>query len=313
MMTRGRYMIMDYCPRGAIMETDQLPRPPLDASDCRRWFADSVLGLQYLHFQGVIHHDLKPDNILVNMKGAAVISDFGVSRASHYTGNAGPGGGASDKTKGALGTPLYNAPEKFCADASGYDGAAADVWALGVTLHAMVFGELPYPAATHETPEKLEGAITAEEEWQCAHACADADLLALLSGMMRKRPTERFTLHDVHDAPWDRAVIAVEEDTGGGSRDSWKKIVVSHAQAAGAVAKCTAQRSKSVITSVSPGGPPKAGSDLSTGGSSIREESIKEESIKEEESEVAGVTVQVDDDVGMCGCFGSKPKRTSTA
>jgi serine/threonine protein kinase len=100
--TRGaarRYMVMEFCTLGAIMETEKLPCAPLDMRDTRRWFADSVLGLQYLHFQSVVHHDIKPDNILVNSKRAAVISDFGVSRAY---------GGTSEK--GASGTPLCTCP-----------------------------------------------------------------------------------------------------------------------------------------------------------------------------------------------------------
>merc|ERR1719240_2282439 len=94
-------MVMDYCPRGAIMETESMPCAPLARSAARDWFADAVVGLEYLHFQGVVHYDLKPDNILIAEDGRAVISDFGVSRA-HVK---------SDTTIGAPGTPTYTAPE----------------------------------------------------------------------------------------------------------------------------------------------------------------------------------------------------------
>lgn len=234
------YMVMDYCPRGAIMETENLPCEPLALKDARRWFAETVLGLEYLHFQSVVHHDLKPDNILVNMRGAAVISDFGVSRARDYNEAQNPTldrKSSASEAKGAAGTPLYNAPEKF--DSNDYDGTLADVWALGVTLHAMVFGELPFPAAQFSTPEALEAAVKGEGEWKLGSACDDVSLVALLEGMMTRDPTRRHTLEQVHNADWDAAWIAVEEDTagGGGPRASWKKISVTDQEVGTAVKK----------------------------------------------------------------------------
>ena len=53
------YMIMEYCERGAVMETEKLPCKPLEIVNARRWFADALLGLQYLHYEGIVHHDLK--------------------------------------------------------------------------------------------------------------------------------------------------------------------------------------------------------------------------------------------------------------
>ena len=45
------YMVMDYCPHGAIMDSHQMPVEPIPHDKCRKWFTDAVIGLDYLHFQ----------------------------------------------------------------------------------------------------------------------------------------------------------------------------------------------------------------------------------------------------------------------
>jgi len=210
------YMVMDFCPKGAIMETEKMPCPPLAMADARRWFVDSCVGLDYLHFQGVVHYDLKPDNILIASDGRAVISDFGVSRVHPNK---------SDTTVGSPGTPTYTAPEVW--GVGGYAGKVADVWSLGVTLHAFVFGCLPYPALNQQ---ELIAMVTDPAEWTCQHACEDAELLALITGMMQKVPTARMTLEQVESSPWIASACALRA-----AADTWEKIEVDEAELAKAI------------------------------------------------------------------------------
>lgn len=211
------YMVMDYCPRGAIMETEKMPCEPLAREDARKWFADSVVGLDYLHFQGVIHYDLKPDNILIAGDGRAVISDFGVSRVTPNR--------SSDTTVGSPGTPTYTAPEVWGKGA--YHGRLADVWSLGVTLHGMVFGCLPY-SATSQT--ELIAEVTDPTEWSCAHECDEPQLLEVLAGMMQKVPDNRMGLEGVAQCAWVSA--AVEARKGG---VEWSKIEVNEEELRAAI------------------------------------------------------------------------------
>ncbi|KAJ9355884.1 hypothetical protein DTO280E4_6287 [Paecilomyces variotii] len=135
--------------------------PCLTMSEARNAFRDSVLGLEYLHYQGIIHRDIKPANLLVTANHRVKISDFGVS----YLGrpmrddeeeqvtetDASELDDARELSK-TVGTPAFYAPE-LCYTGDDFVSAignvpkitgAIDVWSLGVTLYGMIFGRLPF-------------------------------------------------------------------------------------------------------------------------------------------------------------------------
>src|SRR6059036_4192782 len=107
---------------------------PLPEPDIVRLAAGVARGLEFAHQQGVIHRDLKPDNILIRSDGSPVISDFGIARVvSGYV--------ASTGVNMTIGTPQYLSPEQ----AQGrFVDPRADFYALGVTLYKAATGELPF-------------------------------------------------------------------------------------------------------------------------------------------------------------------------
>ncbi|KAF9189997.1 hypothetical protein BGZ51_009059 [Haplosporangium sp. Z 767] len=79
---RKIYLVLEYMEGGEVRWKDADEKPILHLEDARAIFRDVVLGLEYLHMQGIIHRDIKPANLLLSGDGAVKISDFGVSHFS---------------------------------------------------------------------------------------------------------------------------------------------------------------------------------------------------------------------------------------
>ena len=134
--------------------------PCLTIEQARRTFRDTVLGLEYLHYQGIIHRDIKPANLLWTAEHRVKISDFGVSYLGRpirddddnnedlAEADAQPLDEAVELAK-TVGTPAFYAPELCYTDLTAPRLAVTgqiDLWALGVTLYCLVFARLPFLA-----------------------------------------------------------------------------------------------------------------------------------------------------------------------
>ncbi|KAG0082466.1 hypothetical protein BGZ92_011714, partial [Podila epicladia] len=76
---RKIYLVLEYMEGGDVRWKDSEDKPILHLDEARSIFRDVVLGLEYLHTQGIIHRDIKPANLLLSADGTVKISDFGVS------------------------------------------------------------------------------------------------------------------------------------------------------------------------------------------------------------------------------------------
>ncbi|MEO6066530.1 MAG: protein kinase [Gemmatimonadota bacterium] len=155
--------------------------PRLDPEVARRVLGEVADALDYAHGHGIIHRDVKPENILIeDAGGKALLADFGVARAST--------GGSTLTSIGALiGTPLYMSPEQAAGERD-LDGRS-DLYSLGVVGYRMLAGRTPFeggelravlaahitqpvPALSAEIPEALRGTIhralakLPEERWR---------------------------------------------------------------------------------------------------------------------------------------------------
>ncbi len=106
----------------------------LTPEDATRMMRDVLQGLQAIHEAGIVHRDVKPQNVLVDPNGTGKISDFGIARGARDS-------GLTD-TGMALGTAAYMAPEQARA---GDVVPESDLYAAGVILFEMLTGRLPFP------------------------------------------------------------------------------------------------------------------------------------------------------------------------
>ncbi|MFB6374593.1 MAG: AAA family ATPase, partial [Bradymonadaceae bacterium] len=142
--------------------------PPLDEEYLRETLIGLITGVQALHDYGMLHRDLKPDNVMVNSQGRAVVLDFGL--VADIEGRAGTRPGDEDHS-GITGTPRYLAPELAWDEPL---GEAADWYSVGVMLYEVLTGRPPIEADTTiaELYQKNENPPTPVREYQPG-ACAD--------------------------------------------------------------------------------------------------------------------------------------------
>jgi len=133
------YFVMGYV-RGESL-ADRLRRDgKVSESDGRRILADVASALDHAHRQGIIHRDIKPDNVLLDDEsGRAMLTDFGIAKAIG-------GGDALTKIGSVVGTPQYMSPEQ--ASGRGDLDARTDIYSLGVMAYAILSGRLPFEATT---------------------------------------------------------------------------------------------------------------------------------------------------------------------
>jgi len=165
--------------RARLSREGELPVP-----EAVRLLREVVDALAYAHRQGIVHRDIKPDNILLSQHHA-VVTDFGIAKALSSAG----GGGTLTVTGMAIGTPAYMAPEQ----ASGEDGVdhRADIYSLGALAYEMLAGEPPFRGNTAQAliAAQLTRSATPLTEMRAA---VPPDLAAVIHRCLEKRPADRF-------------------------------------------------------------------------------------------------------------------------
>ncbi|KAI9676805.1 MAG: hypothetical protein M1829_002900 [Trizodia sp. TS-e1964] len=241
--------------------------PCFTIPQARQTFRDTVLGLEYLHYHGIIHRDIKPANLLWTTQHRVKISDFGVS----YLGRPMRDDYNDDMSESdakmldeavelakTVGTPAFYAPELCDTDFSKPRPSISgqiDVWSLGVTLYCLLFAKLPFTAkddfalykaiATKEvdipsrrlrveelnSPSRSSPRRDKRAEDDLMYEEIDDTLRDLLRRLLKKDPRERITIREVKRHPWVVEDIpdpaAWAEETDPARQNQGKKIEIS--------------------------------------------------------------------------------------
>lgn len=142
-------------------------------------------GLHYCHSKGILHRDIKLDNILLNGEGDIKICDFGVSKQVK----------SGERMTEQCGTPAYIAPE-ILRD-KGYEGFNVDIWSAGVVLFAMLYGTVPFKANNMHELHKLiiKGKYTLKED-------ISEEARDLLKKLLEPDPRLRISIPNIYKHPW---------------------------------------------------------------------------------------------------------------
>ncbi len=154
-----------------------------------RVLRDVARALAYAHRRGVVHRDVKPENILLGEDGDALVADFGIAKALVAATDGGTDGyGALTSAGVALGTPAYMAPEQALGDSTA--DHRADLYALGVIAYELIAGTHPYVGRSMQALVAAH-ATEAPEPLSNRRANVPDRLSVLVMRLLEKHPADR--------------------------------------------------------------------------------------------------------------------------
>ncbi|MBQ1090155.1 serine/threonine-protein kinase [Streptomyces sp. B93] len=189
----------------------------LDAREAARIGLEVLGALEAAHAAGILHRDVKPDNVLLGRHDRVVLTDFGIAQIEGET-------NLTD-TGGFVGSPEYIAPERVLGQRP---GPASDLWSLGVVLYAATEGVSPFRRSN--TPATLQSVLNATP---APPASARGPLADAINGLLQKDPARRPNAAQVRallettanpPAPAPTRVVTLAEPGAGGSRPSGVRI-----------------------------------------------------------------------------------------
>uniref|UniRef100_A0A8D0F100 non-specific serine/threonine protein kinase n=1 Tax=Strix occidentalis caurina TaxID=311401 RepID=A0A8D0F100_STROC len=176
-------IVMEYASKGDLYDYIS-ERQRLTEQEARHFFRQVVSAIYYCHKNGIVHRDLKLENILLDANGNIKIADFGLSNVYQQ-----------DKLlQTYCGSPLYASPEII--NGRPYKGPEVDSWSLGVLLYILVHGTMPFDGHDYKTLVKQITSGDYREPTKLSDACG------LIRWMLMVNPERRATIEDIATHWW---------------------------------------------------------------------------------------------------------------
>ncbi|KAM6453686.1 NUAK family SNF1-like kinase 2 [Liasis olivaceus] len=176
-------IVMEYASKGDLYDYIS-ERQRLTEQEARHFFRQVVSAIYYCHKNGIVHRDLKLENILLDANGNIKIADFGLSNVFQQ-----------DRLLHTFcGSPLYASPE--IVNGRPYKGPEVDSWSLGVLLYILIHGTMPFDGHDYKTLVKQITRGDYKEPTKLSDACG------LIRWMLMVNPERRATIEDIASHWW---------------------------------------------------------------------------------------------------------------
>ncbi|XP_071221062.1 hormonally up-regulated neu tumor-associated kinase homolog A-like [Salvelinus alpinus] len=183
------YLVMELCPGGNLMNRIY-DKKKLDERETQKYVRQLVMAVEHLHRAGVVHRDLKIENLLLDEQDNIKLIDFGLSNCAGIL-------GYSDPFSTQCGSPAYAAPELLSRKKY---GPKVDVWSIGVNMYAMLTGSLPFtvePFSLRALHQKM-----VDKDMNPLPPSLSTAAICLLKKLLEPDPAKRPNIHQVMVDSW---------------------------------------------------------------------------------------------------------------
>ncbi|XP_030648971.1 hormonally up-regulated neu tumor-associated kinase homolog A [Chanos chanos] len=183
------YLVMELCPGGNLMN-HIYEKKRLEEREAQKYVRQLVMAVEHLHRAGVVHRDLKIENLLLDDQDNIKLIDFGLSNCAGIL-------GYSDPFSTQCGSPAYAAPELLSRKKY---GPKVDVWSIGVNMYAMLTGTLPFtvePFSLRALHQKM-----VDKEMNPLPPTLSSAAVSLLKKLLEPDPAKRPNIHQVMADSW---------------------------------------------------------------------------------------------------------------
>ncbi len=174
------YLVMPLAREGTLRDLLKQRQGPLVLEEAVPLFVQLCDAVQYAHEEGIIHRDIKPQNVLLQRRTHVLLADFGIARDTAETQQM-------TATGAGIGTVEYMAPEQAIGQAT----ALSDIYSLGIVLYQMLTGTVPYSGST-PFQVLMKHTNDALPDPRLLNPSLPGEIVQVLQGALAKDPQLRF-------------------------------------------------------------------------------------------------------------------------